>query len=135
MKAFALPKRRRRAAVAPDRVGLADRALHRPQQLSGGEQQRVAIARALVNDPLIILADEPTGALDSITRLEIMAYLQALNEAGRTCILVTHDPDIARFSRRVLWIKDGEIVRDERVLQRSGAIGELTELVSAGVRQ
>jgi putative ABC transport system ATP-binding protein len=114
-------ERRRRAAAALSEVGLAERRDHWPQQLSGGEQQRVAIARALVNDPLLILADEPTGALDSATRLQIMGLFQALNAAGRTIVLVTHDPEIARFAARTVWIRDGKVERDENVTQRLGA--------------
>ena len=96
------------------RVGLGERAHHHPAQLSGGQQQRVAIARALVTEPLLILADEPTGALDSRTSLEIMALLQELNRQGMTVVLVTHEPDIARFARRILGFRDGRIVQDER---------------------
>jgi putative ABC transport system ATP-binding protein len=96
------------------RVGLGDRAHHHPAQLSGGQQQRVAIARALVTEPLLILADEPTGALDSRTSLEIMALLQALNRQGMTVVLVTHEPDIARFAGRILGFRDGKVVQDER---------------------
>jgi putative ABC transport system ATP-binding protein len=96
-----------------ERVGLAQRAHHHPAQLSGGQQQRVAIARALVTDPLLILADEPTGALDSRTSLEIMALFQALNRQGMTVIVVTHESDVARFARRILRFRDGHIVRDE----------------------
>jgi len=95
------------------RVGLAERAHHQPAQLSGGQQQRVAIARALVTEPLLILADEPTGALDSRTSLEIMALFQDLNRQGMTVILVTHENDVARFARRILRFRDGRVVRDE----------------------
>jgi putative ABC transport system ATP-binding protein len=96
-----------------ERVGLGDRARHLPSQLSGGQQQRVAIARALVTEPLLILADEPTGALDSHTTLEIMALLQALNRQGMTVIVVTHENDVARFAGRILRFLDGRIVKDE----------------------
>jgi putative ABC transport system ATP-binding protein len=106
-------ERRERAMRMLVRVGLAERAHHRPAQLSGGQQQRVAIARALVTEPLIILADEPTGALDSQTSLEIMALFQELNRQGLTVVLVTHEPDVARFARRLLRFRDGRIVADE----------------------
>jgi putative ABC transport system ATP-binding protein len=106
-------ERRRRALGMLERVGLADRARHHPAQLSGGEQQRVAIARALVTRPLLILADEPTGALDSRTSVEIMALLQDLNRQGMTVVLVTHEAEVARFARRVLRFLDGHIVQDE----------------------
>jgi putative ABC transport system ATP-binding protein len=96
------------------RVGLADRGHHHPAQLSGGQQQRVAIARALVTEPLLILADEPTGALDSRTSLEIMALFQELNRQGMTVVLVTHEPDVARFARRIIAFRDGKVVQDER---------------------
>jgi putative ABC transport system ATP-binding protein len=96
-----------------ERVGLAERAHHQPAQLSGGQQQRVAIARALVTEPLLILADEPTGALDSHTSLEIMALFQELNRQGMTVVLVTHEPDVARFARRLLRFRDGRLVGDE----------------------
>jgi len=95
-------------------VGLGERAHHHPAQLSGGQQQRVAIARALVTEPLLILADEPTGALDSRTSLEIMSLLQELNRQGMTVVLVTHEPDVARFARRILGFLDGRVVQDER---------------------
>jgi putative ABC transport system ATP-binding protein len=106
-------ERRARAAEMLARVGLAGRAEHLPQQLSGGQQQRVAIARALVTRPALILADEPTGALDSRTSLEIMALFQELNRQGMTVVLVTHEPDVARFARRALRFLDGRVVADE----------------------
>ena len=93
-------------------VGLANRADHQPNQLSGGQQQRVAIARALVNDPLLILADEPTGALDSRTSVEVMVLLQDLNREGITVVLVTHEADVAAFARRVIHFRDGRVVED-----------------------
>ncbi len=105
-------ERRRRALEMLAKVGLAERAEHHPGQLSGGQQQRVAIARALVTRPLLILADEPTGALDSRTSLEIMALLQELNRGGMTVVLVTHEPEVARFARRVLYFRDGLMVKD-----------------------
>jgi putative ABC transport system ATP-binding protein len=110
-----VPKKERldRAMKMLNRVGLGDRAHHHPAQLSGGQQQRVAIARALVTGPLIIFADEPTGALDSHTSLEIMALFQELNRQGMTVVLVTHEPDVARFARRLLRFRDGQLVSDE----------------------
>jgi putative ABC transport system ATP-binding protein len=96
------------------KVGLGDRTDHHPAQLSGGQQQRVAIARALVTEPLLILADEPTGALDSKTSLEIMALLQELNRQGMTVVMVTHEPEVARFARRIIGFRDGKVVQDER---------------------
>jgi putative ABC transport system ATP-binding protein len=105
--------RNTRAIAMLQRVGLGDRTDHHPAQLSGGQQQRVAIARALVTEPRLILADEPTGALDSRTSLEIMALLQSLNRHGMTVVLVTHEPDVARFARRILGFRDGKVVRDE----------------------
>jgi putative ABC transport system ATP-binding protein len=96
-----------------EKVGLGARLEHHPAQLSGGQQQRVAIARALVNRPALILADEPTGALDSHTSLEVMRLLQTLNEQGMTIVLVTHELDIAHCAKRIITFRDGEIVRDE----------------------
>ena len=106
--------RQARAAEALAKVGLADRAHHRPSQLSGGQQQRVAIARALVNRPALLLADEPTGALDSRTSAEIMALFQDLNRAGITVVLVTHEPDVAAYAGRVLSFRDGTLIDDRR---------------------
>ncbi len=107
-------ERMRRANEALTLVGLADRAHHMPSQMSGGQQPRVAIARALVNRPSILLADEPTGNLDSRTSVEVMAIFQDLNERGLTIVLVTHEPDIAQFAGRVLIFKDGTIRKDEK---------------------
>ncbi|MGH7937633.1 MAG: ABC transporter ATP-binding protein [Chthoniobacterales bacterium] len=112
-------ERRERALEALRLVGLGDRTDHFPSQLSGGQQQRVAIARALVNRPCILLADEPTGNLDSRTSVEVMEIFQTLNEKGLTIILITHEPDIARFARRSIVFRDGTIRRDEEIAQRS----------------
>ena len=106
------PERSRRAMAALQRVGLGDRSNHTPAQLSGGQQQRVAIARALVNEPALILADEPTGALDSETSTEVMQLLDTLNRQGITVILVTHEADMAAWARRRLLFKDGRLVAD-----------------------
>ncbi|MEN9614652.1 MAG: hypothetical protein RL022_74 [Chloroflexota bacterium] len=105
-------QRRKRALTALDRVGLADRSHHRPTELSGGQQQRVAIARALVGEPAIILADEPTGALDSRTSEEVMAIFQQLNREGITVVFVTHERDIAEHTRRIIRLTDGRIASD-----------------------
>jgi putative ABC transport system ATP-binding protein len=114
-------ERRRRAREALAQVGLSEREHHRPSQLSGGQQQRVAIARALVNQPLLLLADEPTGALDSVTSDEIMAALVRLNEGGLTVIVVSHDPEVARYARRVIHFKDGSVVSDDLNQDRRAA--------------
>ena len=122
-------ERRERAMKALLAVGLAGREDHQPSQLSGGQQQRVAIARSLVNDPRIILADEPTGALDSRTSIEIMAIFQRLNrEDGITMIVVTHDPDVASYSNRSIHFKDGRLHGDERVAQPREAQRDLEQL-------
>src|SRR5512136_2134272 len=105
-------ERRRRASASLDRVGLGSRADHHPNQMSGGQQQRVAIARALVTEPRVILADEPTGNLDSRTSREVMALFQELRDGGITIVLVTHEPDIAAFASRVIVVKDGQLLSD-----------------------
>jgi putative ABC transport system ATP-binding protein len=121
-------ERQKRAAEALAMVGLADRAQHFPSQMSGGQQQRVAVARALVNHPSILLADEPTGNLDSRTSVEIMEILQNLNDKGLTIVLVTHEHDIAQFAKRVLIFRDGKIRKDEPTLHRPRAAEVLKTL-------
>src|SRR6201984_2623064 len=121
-------ERHRRAVEALEMVGLADRAEHFPSQMSGGQQQRVAVARALVNRPSILLADEPTGNLDSRTSVEVMEIFQNLNEKGLTIVLVTHEHDIAQFAKRVLVFRDGKIRKDEPVLKRPRASDVLKTL-------
>ena len=103
-------ERQERASHALTQVGLADRMGNRPNQLSGGQQQRVAIARAIVNDPVLLLADEPTGALDSHTTQEVMGIFQQLNDAGMTIVMVTHESDVASLSKRVVWFRDGQVI-------------------------
>jgi putative ABC transport system ATP-binding protein len=120
--------RRQRAMARLAQVGLAERAQHQPSQLSGGQQQRVAIARALVNDPVLILADEPTGALDTRTSFELMGLLQQLNRGGMTVVLVTHEHDIATFASRIVSFRDGHVVNDERVAQPADALAMLKAL-------
>jgi putative ABC transport system ATP-binding protein len=121
-------ERQKRAAEALEMVGLADRAQHFPSQMSGGQQQRVAIARALVNRPSILLADEPTGNLDSRTSVEIMEVLQNLNDKGLTVVMVTHEHDIAQFAKRVLVFRDGKIRKDDPVLHQPRAAEVLKTL-------
>jgi putative ABC transport system ATP-binding protein len=124
-------KRHRQAAIdALTRVGLSDRLEHTPSQLSGGQQQRVAIARALVNKPSILLADEPTGNLDSRTSVEIIALFQDLNDEGATIVLVTHEESIAVYASRIVELRDGKIVRDEPVQDRRDARRDLIALTS-----
>lgn len=120
-------ERRERAEAALEAVGLTDRRHHMPNQLSGGQQQRVAIARSLVNDPVVILADEATGNLDTRTSYEIMALLQDLNSKGKTIVFVTHEADIARFMTRQVIFRDGHIIREEMVTDRNNAL----ELIKA----
>ena len=122
---------RDRASRALETVGLAERAGHHPSQLSGGQQQRVAIARALVNQPSLLLADEPTGNLDSQTSIEIMGVFQKLNDRGITIIMVTHELDIARYTKRNIVMRDGRIVSDKPVTARLHAETELRQLRDA----
>ena len=114
---------RARAMRCLQRVGLGDRWDHTSAQLSGGQQQRVAIARSLVNEPAILLADEPTGNLDSRTSEEVMAIFQALNDEGKTVVLITHEPDIAQFARRIVTFRDGKVLSDVAVKDRKRAAG------------
>jgi putative ABC transport system ATP-binding protein len=114
--------RHRRAGQSLDRVGLASRADHHPNQMSGGQQQRVAIARALVTEPRVILADEPTGNLDSRTSVEVMALFQELGRSGITVVLVTHEADISQYASRVIVMRDGRILSDERQAPRTAVV-------------
>jgi putative ABC transport system ATP-binding protein len=121
-------EQRERALKALELVGLGDRADHHSSQLSGGQQQRVAIGRALVNQPTLLLADEPTGNLDTRTSIEIMGIFQDLNRRGMTVVMVTHELDIARYTRRTMVMRDGRIVQDQPVTQRLDAVEELLRL-------
>ncbi|WP_405246412.1 ABC transporter ATP-binding protein [Cellulophaga sp. Asnod2-G02] len=121
-------ERRERGLEALDKVGLSERLHHTPSQLSGGQQQRVAIARSLVNNPIVLLADEATGNLDTRTSYEIIALFQELNRQGKTIIFVTHEPDIASFSTRTIVLKDGRIIKDEKNTNIKNAKEELKEI-------
>jgi putative ABC transport system ATP-binding protein len=125
-------ERHARARESLARVGLADRAGHHPNQLSGGQQQRVAIARALVGRPRVILADEPTGNLDSRTSLEVMALFQELGGQGITIVLVTHEPDVAAFASRVVVVKDGKILSDSRQAPKDARLAASPSVAAAG---
>jgi len=121
------------ATEALGRVGLGDRMDHQPSELSGGQQQRVAIARALVTTPRLLLADEPTGNLDSRMTVEVMALFQELNDQGITIVLVTHEPDVAQYAKRIVEVRDGHIRRDHPVLNRKRAEDDLKAMIAAHV--
>jgi putative ABC transport system ATP-binding protein len=128
-KAWPTAERHRRARALLDAVGIGARAHHTPSQLSGGQQQRVAIARALVNEPELVLADEPTGNLDSRTSVEIMEILQRLNrDTGVTVVLITHEPDIAEYAERMVMFRDGRVVKDVEIEKRRDAAVEFAAL-------
>jgi len=118
--------RKERAMVALREVGLDTRMDHFPSQLSGGQQQRVAIARAMVNDPAFILADEPTGNLDTGMTLEIMGLFQELNRQGKTIIMVTHEPELATYTKRIITLRDGELISDKQLTEQRNALDDLT---------
>jgi len=118
----------KKATEALNRVGLGDRIAHKPNQLSGGERQRVAIARALVNEPSIVLADEPTGNLDSLTSIDVMTVFQKLNEQRITIVLVTHEPDIAQYAKRIVTLRDGMVIQDNAMKRHRNALHDLETL-------
>ncbi|HYH06823.1 MAG TPA: ABC transporter ATP-binding protein [Thermoanaerobaculia bacterium] len=118
------------AIAALERVGLGQRIDHQPSELSGGQQQRVAIARALVTSPALVLADEPTGNLDTRTTIEVMSLFQELNEEGVTIVLVTHEPEVAVYAKRIVEVRDGRIVRDEPVKNRRRAADDLEDIAA-----
>jgi putative ABC transport system ATP-binding protein len=120
------PNAREVAEKALEQVGLADRLMHKPNEMSGGQQQRVAIARALVNDPALILADEATGNLDSKSSMEIAELFVRLNDQGKTIVMITHEPDIARYAKRIVSFRDGRIISDAPVPERTGFRAETT---------
>ena len=124
-KRLSAQARKERAMAALGEVGLAKRVDHFPSQLSGGQQQRVAIARAMVNDPAFILADEPTGNLDTGMTLEIIGLFQELNRQGKTIVMVTHEPELAAYTKRIITLRDGELVSDQAVHERRDAAGDL----------
>ena len=126
-----LRERHRRAVQTLEQVGLGDRLGHHPSQLSGGQQQRIAIARALVNKPELVLADEPTGNLDSRTSIEIMGLFQELNDAGITIVMVTHELDIAAYCKRIVVMRDGLVISDTRNEKRRSAVEEIATLNQA----
>lgn len=111
-------ERREKAMIALEKVGLSDRIKHKPNEISGGQKQRVAIARAMVNSPAVIMADEPTGNLDTKSSIEIMRIFQQLNDEGATIIMVTHEPDVAQHTKRIVKFRDGEILSEEQVKNR-----------------
>ncbi len=121
-------KPRERARAALERVGLGGRLDHEPSELSGGQQQRVAIARALVTEPAILLADEPTGNLDSKTTVDVMALFQDLNDAGMTVLIVTHENEVAQYAKRIVELRDGQIIKDEPVIDRHDARADLARI-------
>ncbi|NAS26491.1 ATP-binding cassette domain-containing protein [Herbidospora sp. NEAU-GS84] len=123
-------ERRRRALAALELVGLADRVNHQPNELSGGQQQRVAIARALVNSPALLLADEPTGALDSTSTLDVLGIFDRLSAAGRTIVVITHEADVAEHAKRVVRLRDGRIVEDIRLAPVDGLPPRLREVTA-----